>query len=273
MNPQQYNLIAKAIHLLCSESGQTLSLEDLAKEFELSPSHLQKLFKQHVGISPKQFQQHMVLEQAKHCLADHSILDTSLKLDLSGPSRLHDAFVQIEAMTPGEFKTLGSDLNLSYCEESSIFGSMLAVSTERGLFYLGLHDDPMTAIEQVKQAYPKASYEKQPPGSILGFDPISQWPKGKPANLHVSATNFQIQVWKALLHCESGLCHSYQSIAQQIAKPSASRAVGTAIGANPVAFLIPCHRVIRQSGALGGYRWGIEQKQALLSWETALHQT
>ena len=280
---KHYDLISQVINLLCETGGHNLSLEQLAAHTEISPSHLQKCFKHYVGISPKQFQQNLILERAKLSLnvassehshsgpAQNSILQTSLDLALSSPSRLHDVFVQLEAQTPGEFKAMGRNLHLRYCAKSSIFGPLLVVCSERGLFYLGLHEAPFNAITTLKNTYKNARFEQVANHSLLDFDPFQcQLTSTKPIKLHVSATNFQLQVWKALLNCPLAARLSYQDIAKSIGNDNASRAVGTAIGANPVAFLIPCHRVIRQSGALGGYRWGMSNKQALLSWEQAL---
>ena len=271
-----FELISLAISRLCEPDGHRITLEQLATQSHMSPSHFQKCFKQYVGVSPKMFQQNLILERAKLALQPHnskeqSILQTSLTLELSSPSRLHDAFVQIEAQTPGEFKAMGQNLHLKYCAQNSIFGPLLVVFSERGLFYLGLHQEPLHAITDLQHTYPNARFEHVESHSLLGFDPFSQHLNlTSPIKLHVSATNFQLQVWKALLTCPTGTRLSYQNIAKLVGNTKASRAVGTAIGANPVAFLIPCHRVIRQSGALGGYRWGLESKQALLSWEQAL---
>lgn len=285
---KHYDLISQVISRLCEPDGHALSLDQLGAHINMSPSHLQKCFKQYVGISPKMFQQNLILERAKLSLkapdphsetlgskpfaqGQNSILQTSLELSLSSPSRLHDVFVQLEAQTPGEFKAMGLNLHLRYSCESSIFGPLLAVFSDRGLFYLGLHQEPLSAIQSLQNTYKNARFEQVEDHSLLGTDPFQHHSSASnPIKLHVSATNFQLQVWKALLNCPSGARVSYQDIAKAVGNDNASRAVGTAIGANPVAFLIPCHRVIRQSGALGGYRWGLDHKQALLSWEQAL---
>lgn len=280
-NHKHYDLISQVIRRLCENDGHRIPLDQLAAYINMSPSHLQKCFKQYVGISPKMFQQNLILERAKLSLnpanseqttsGQSSLLQTSLELSLSSPSRLHDVFVHLEAQTPGEFKAMGHNLHLRYCSESSIFGPLLAVFSGRGLFYLGLHQEPLGAIQSLKDSYKNARFEQVENHSLLGFDPFQyHLSPANPIKLHVSATNFQLQVWKALLNCPSGARVSYQDIAKAVGNTNASRAVGTAIGANPVAFLIPCHRVIRQSGALGGYRWGLDNKQALLSWEQAL---
>ena len=259
-----FSICSQCIRFLTANPKPQIQLSDLAKQYALSETQLQKIFKQYVGVSPKQFQQSVLVNQSQSTLKGHSLLHTSLQFDLSSPARLHDAYVQITAMSPGEFKSLGETLTLSYCQEDSLFGKMLAITTDRGLFYLGFHDNPLSAIEQITSPYPKAQLVQLDAGSILGYDPVTE---RKPIDVHIAATNFQVHVWQALLSIPAGKLISYKGLADTIGKPTASRAVGQAVGKNPIAALIPCHRVIQQSGALSGYRWGTNTKQGLLAWE------
>lgn len=258
-----FEICRTSIELLTQNPALGNDLNALAARFQLSPSHYQKTFKKLVGISPKQFQQALLVQLSQPKLMRASLLETSEALQLSSPSRLHDAYVQIEAMSPGEFKSLGEQLHFQYTTEPSVFGDMLVITTARGLFYLGFLPQASDVITRIKKQYPKSQLCKseQP---LLGFDPFLEQ---RPMTLHVSATNFQVQVWKALLHSVPGQLTSYKNIAHAIGNPKGARGVGQAVGANPVAYLIPCHRVIKQNGALSGYRWGEPNKQALLAWE------
>lgn len=245
-------------------------LTALAQRYDLSPSHFQKTFKQYVGISPKQFQQSLIVQQAHDPLMQHSLLHTSESLGLSSPSRLHDAFVTIEAISPGEFKSQGADLILRYAFQDSVFGRLLVILSPRGIFYMGFHSSSTSVLENVKQRFPEAQLIAYADNQLLEQDPFIP---SKPIKLHVAATNFQIQVWRALLTTQPGERISYKDIAQKLGNPKGARGVGQAVGANPIAFLIPCHRVIKQSGAISGYRWGVPTKRALLAWEHACHNS
>lgn len=267
MNP--FDVCHHCIELLISDPLLGNDLNALAHRYDLSPSHFQKMFKRHVGITPKQFQQSILTQRAQPMLLTQSALDTSESLQLSSPSRLHDAFVTIEAMSPGEFKSQGASLILRYAQQHTIFGPLLVVLSERGIFYLGFHHDISDTILNIQQRFPKARLIACEDQHLLDHDPFIN-----PSNvtLHLPATNFQVQVWRALLSTRAGQLISYKDIATRIGNPKGSRGVGQAVGANPVAFLIPCHRVIKQSGAISGYRWGVPTKKALLSWEQAQHQ-
>lgn len=244
-----------------------VQLKHFSERYGMGESQFQKIFKQHVGISPKQLQQAILVNQSQKTLRQKSLLQTSLDFDLSSPARLHDAYVQISAMSPGEFKSLGDTLEFRYCEEESILGKLLVISTQRGIFYLGFHEAPIEAVSEVLKPFPNAKRKRQPKGSILGFDPIL---RPQPITAHIAASNFQVHVWQALLDAAPfGHLTSYKAIAETIHKPQASRAIGQAIGKNPIAVLIPCHRVIQQSGALSGYRWGSTVKQGLIALESA----
>jgi AraC family transcriptional regulator of adaptative response/methylated-DNA-[protein]-cysteine methyltransferase len=268
-NASYYSICQHCIETLVNQPSSHIQLKDLAKPFDINETQLQKVFKQYVGVSPKQFQQAVLVNQSQNLLKRTSLLDTSWDFKLSSPARLHDAYVHATAMSPGEFKSLGDKLTFNYCIEHSVLGDMLAISTDRGLFYLGFHEaNTIEAIRKhVLSPYPQAQVCKQPTGSILGFDPITC---KKPIDLHIAATNFQLHVWQALLAIPQGHTTSYQMIANLIDKPKGARAIGQAIGKNPIAALIPCHRVIQQSGALSGYRWGTPTKQGLLAREMAL---
>lgn len=264
-----FDVCRHCIELLLSDPLLGNDLNALASRYELSPSHFQKMFKRYVGVSPKQFQQSILTQRAKPMLLTHSTLHASESLQLSSPSRLHDAFVTIEAMSPGEFKSQGASLVLRYARHQSIFGPVLVVLSPRGIFYLGFHQQITPVINQIQQRFEKATLIACDDNTLLDHDPFLN---PSAITLHLPATNFQVQVWRALLATRAGQLMSYKDIALNIGNPKGSRGVGQAVGANPVAFLIPCHRVIKQSGAISGYRWGVPTKQALLSWEQALTQ-
>lgn len=262
-----FDICRDCIKLLLSDPLLGNNLTDLASRFGLSASHFQKLFKRYVGVSPKQFQQSVLIQQAQPRLLTQSILNTSESLGLSSSSRLHDAFVQIEALSPGEFKSQGEALVLRHARHDSVFGPLVVVLSERGIFYLGFHDDSEEALLNILKRFPKAALIPCEDNSLLSGDPFLS---ASPVKLHVAATNFQVQVWRALLATQPSQLISYKDIANSIGNPKGARGVGQAVGANPVAFLIPCHRVIKQSGAISGYRWGVPAKHALLTWEHAL---
>jgi AraC family transcriptional regulator, regulatory protein of adaptative response / methylated-DNA-[protein]-cysteine methyltransferase len=269
-----YQRIARAIRYLERHLEQQPGLEDLATELDLSPFHCQRLFQRWAGISPKRFLQYLTVEHAKRRLAEsNSLLEASLASGLSGTSRLHDHFVTLEAITPGEFRRRGEGLTIRYGIHDSPFGPMLLAVTERGvcgLYFLG-QAALETLLDELAEDWPEArlAADQQASGTIAerlfagGFNP------GQPLHLLVRGSNFQVSVWKALLRIPPGTLCSYRQLAEAIDRPRAVRAVGSAVGANPISWLIPCHRVIRASGALGGYRWGLTRKQALIAWESA----
>lgn len=263
-----FDICQDCIHRLIQQPSLGNDLEALAKSYCLSTSHFQKTFKHYVGVSPKQFQQSLLVQQASQPLMQQSLLHTSEALGLSSPSRLHDAFVQIEAMSPGEFKSQGEALKLQYGYQESVFGRLLVITSARGIFYLGFHKNSHAVLQDLQQRYPKAQLTPSDDHQMLGHDPFL---KPEPITLSLVGTNFQVQVWRALLSTPAGQTVSYKELAHKIGNPKGARGVGQAVGANPVAFLIPCHRVIKQSGALSGYRWGVPVKQALLAWEHAKH--
>lgn len=247
------------------------TLRDFANTFEISDAHFQKTFKRYVGISPKQFQQSLIMRQSKLLLPKHSIEQTSLDLGLSSSSRLHNTYVSLVAVSPGEFKSQGEKLVFNWCIEPSIFGDILVISTDRGLYYLGFHQahtHQKLILNEINTEYPKAIIQRSP-DPLLGFDPFLE---NKPITLSLNATNFQIKTWQALLSIEHGTLVSYKHIAQLIGQTNAFRAVAKAIGSNPIAFIIPCHRVVKASGAISGYRWGVDYKHKIQVWEHALSQ-
>ncbi|MBZ0309723.1 MAG: methylated-DNA--[protein]-cysteine S-methyltransferase, partial [Anaerolineae bacterium] len=245
------------------------SLEAVAAEVGLSEFHLQRLFKRWAGISPKRFLQFLTAEHAKHLLQNsHNVLDATYESGLSSPGRLHDLMVNIHAMTPGEIKSQGAGLTLYYGIYPTPFGDAVLAVTERGICGLDFITTCEDVILNLIQAeWPlaelKASREKTQPvlEQIFSMD--------TPLSLFLKGTNFQIKVWESLLKIPFGQFATYEDIATSIGQPTAARAVGSAVGSNPVAFLIPCHRVIRKTGAFGNYKWGLSRKKAIIGWEAA----
>lgn len=270
-----YQRIEKAIAYLVERADAQPGLEEIAAHVHLSPFHFQRMFCQWAGTTPKRFLQVLTLERGKLLLdASRSLLDVSHSLGLSGGSRLHDHFVQIEAVTPGEHKSKGRDLQIDYGVHPTPFGEMFVAITRRGICRAGFVD--FTPVDEqlsdLRKTWPLASLTRSEPATRHVIDNMFAAAKADrrgPLSLHVAGTNFQIAVWRALLQIPEGVVVSYAQIARALDHPGASRAVGNAVGANPVAFLIPCHRVIQQSGALGGYRWGPAKKQLIQIWERA----
>ncbi|PQA95912.1 cysteine methyltransferase [Chryseobacterium shigense] len=268
-----YNRIAKAIAYIQSNFRLQPSLEEVAENIHLSPAHFQKIFTEWAGTSPKKFLQFISLEHAKNLLKEEkaTLFDTAYETGLSSTSRLHDLFVNIEGMSPAEYKNGGKSLNIHYSFSKSPFGYVMAASTEKGICSMAFEDDKETALGNLKHAFPNASFfERQDAlqkNALSIFD--KDWTKLNTIKLHLKGTDFQLKVWESLLSIPMGKLSTYGSLAQKIGNPKASRAVGTAIGSNPVAFLIPCHRVIQSTGNLGGYRWGTERKQMMVGWESS----
>ncbi|WP_241280143.1 bifunctional helix-turn-helix domain-containing protein/methylated-DNA--[protein]-cysteine S-methyltransferase [Chryseobacterium cucumeris] len=266
-----YNRIAKAIEYIQSNFRLQPSLEEVAENIHLSPAHFQKIFTDWAGTSPKKFLQFISLEHAKNLLKEEkaSLFDTAYETGLSSTSRLHDLFVKIEGMSPAEYKNGGKSLSIHYSFSESPFGNLLVASTEKGICYMAFEDDKEKAFGELKQKFPNASFiEKQDAlqkNALSIFD--KDWTKLNTIKLHLKGTDFQLKVWESLLTIPMGKLSTYGSLAEKIGNPKASRAVGTAIGSNPVAFLIPCHRVIQSTAHLGGYRWGSDRKQLIVGWE------
>lgn len=268
-----FNRIAEAIIYIQANFKKQPSLEEIAAQVNLSPFHFQKLFTEWAGTSPKRFLQYISIEYAKKLLKENrTLFDTALETGLSGTGRLHDLFIKIEGMTPGEYKNGGENLTINYSFADSPFGNLLVASTKKGICHIAFCNDEHTAIQNLKKQFPLANFiyemDLEQQNAMLIFS--RDWSQLRQIILHVKGSDFQLKVWETLLKIPMGKLATYGSIAQKIQNPKASRAVGTAIGDNPVAFLIPCHRVIQSSGALGGYHWGTDRKSAIIGWEAAL---
>jgi AraC family transcriptional regulator of adaptative response/methylated-DNA-[protein]-cysteine methyltransferase len=267
-NGYHYGVMARALAVLDAE-GPGLSLDDLSARMGMSAAHFQRLFSAWVGVSPKRYQQYLALDQAKRMLAARApVLEAALAAGLSGPGRLHDAMVTWEAMTPGAFARGGAGLAIRWGVAPSPFGPVVAMATDRGL--CGLAFAAETGVEaaaaDLRARWPGAAYVADD-GAVAPLVAGAFGGGGVP--VHAVGAPFQIKVWEALLRIPSGTVATYSEVAAAAGAPQAVRAVGTAIGRNPLSYLIPCHRALRKSGALGGYHWGLPVKRALLAWEAA----
>jgi AraC family transcriptional regulator of adaptative response/methylated-DNA-[protein]-cysteine methyltransferase len=267
-----YSRIAAAIEYLRAHFREQPSLETVAAAVHLSPAHFQRLFSEWAGVSPKQFLQYLSIDFARTRLRNGdrpSLFETALDTGLSSPSRLHELFVNIEAMTPAEFRDGGAGLHIRHSFADTPFGPVFIASTATGICRLVFTDDEAAARNALQQCFPKAILEAGATSvhdEALAFFRRDLNPTSR-LRLHLRGTPFQLKVWEALLKIPAGEIRSYGDLAKEAGNPAASRAVGTAIGSNPVAVLIPCHRVIRSDGGLGGYMWGETRKQAILGWE------
>ncbi|WP_422030372.1 bifunctional helix-turn-helix domain-containing protein/methylated-DNA--[protein]-cysteine S-methyltransferase [Roseovarius sp.] len=268
-----YHVMRRAIDLIDTADGQ-LSLGELASEMNMSPAHFQRLFTQWAGVSPKRYQQYLALGQAKALLAERfTTLETAHELGLSGSGRLHDLFLRWECMSPGDFARRGEGLTIFWGWFDSPFGLALVMGTEKGICGIGFASETgeAAAMEDMISRWPGARFVEDPmmlrPWALAAFGANGQ--EREVAPLYLIGAPFQIKVWEALLQVPSGHVTTYSEIAQAIGKPRAVRAVGTAVGRNPISFLIPCHRALRKSGGLGGYHWGLPVKRAILAWEAA----
>jgi AraC family transcriptional regulator, regulatory protein of adaptative response / methylated-DNA-[protein]-cysteine methyltransferase len=268
---QDYRRIERAIRYLDAHVVDQPSLEDVANEIGLSPFHAQRLFTRWAGISPKRFLGLLTVGHAKAALqAGESVLDATYEVGLSGPSRLHDLFVSYEAMTPGEYKQQGAGLVIRYGIHPTPFGDALLLLTERGIAGLSFVDgDAQAAIEDARAAWPLSRLVEDRPATKAVVERLFEDTGDAAARLLLRGTNFQVKVWSALLRVPSGRVVSYLDIAHAIGQPRAVRAIGNALAHNPLGYLVPCHRVIRATGALGDYRWGQARRRALLAWEAA----
>ena len=270
--PSDYQRIAHAIEWLEANAAEQPNLDALAGELSLSPFHCQRLFKRWAGITPKQFLQGVTAGTAKsHLHQRASVLDAALASGLSGPGRLHDHLITVDAATPGEIKHAGAGLTIRYGEADTPFGRAVIASTPRGICHWSFCDaDPDTpARERLQVEWPQATLIHDDDAQASTVAQVFSSNAATSLRLHLSGTNFQLKVWQALLQIPYGSTTSYGALAEHIEQPSASRAVGTAVGANRIALLIPCHRVLRGTGAIGGYRWGVVRKKVLLAWERA----
>lgn len=268
-----YDRIASAIHFIKDNFRQQPSLEAIAEHVHLSPFHFQKLFSDWAGVSPKKFLQYLSIEYAKGMLREKQVtlFDAAYETGLSGTGRLHDLFMTIEGMTPGEYKNGGEALKINFSFSETIFGNVIIASTRKGICYLAFYDDKNEAVTELRKAFPNAVYEQMTDlhqANGLSFF-SKKWDDSDAIKLHLKGTPFQIKVWEALLKIPMGQLSTYSGIAGIIDNSKASRAVGSAVGDNPVAFLIPCHRVIRSTGESGHYHWGHVRKTAMIGWEAA----
>ena len=270
---QDFQRIEQAIRFIRENFRDQPDLDEIARQIHLSPFHFQRLFKEWAGVSPKKFLQYTSIEYAKQLLLEQNTLATvSFETGLSGTSRLHDLFIQIEGMTPGEYQHGGKNLHINYSHAETIFGDILIASTEKGICHISFIQESQYSPEtEIINRFPESTLEQktdlhQQEALKLFRD---DWSDLNRIKLHLKGTPFQIKVWNALLHIPIGSLKSYLNIANEIDDAKASRAVGTAIGNNPIAFLIPCHRVITSSGNLGGYHWGIDRKSAMIGWEAS----
>lgn len=268
-----YKRIAEAIEFIKANFKEQPSLDELAEKVHLSPFHFQRLFTEWAGTSPKKFLQYISVEHAKKILRENkaSLFETAFETGLSGTSRLHDLFISIEGMSPATYKHGGKNLLINYTLTGSPFGDLLVASTDKGVCHLAFIEDQESGIEELRTQFPNASFRNETDdlqqNALSVFrDEGNSLPGIK---LHLKGSSFQLKVWESLLKIPLGQLQTYGAIAREIELPNASRAVGTAIGSNPIAFLIPCHRVIRAGGTLGGYKWGNTRKTALIGWEGA----
>ena len=269
-----YQRIAQAIEFINANAKQQPSLENIAAHLHLSPFHFQRLYSQWAGVAPKKYLQILTVDRAKQLLAQSKPLaEVSDSVGLSGSSRLHDHFVQLEAASPGEFKAGGAGMEIRYSVIGGPFGDAFIAVTPRGICKLSFlsNNNIEQQIVDLNAQWPAAKLVNQASETTQMVEALfagKQTING-PLSLYVKGTNFQINVWRALLQIEPGCINSYAQVAAAVGKPKAYRAVGTAIGSNQVAFFIPCHRVLQQSGQIGGYLWGETRKHAIHAWESA----
>ncbi|MCF5766610.1 bifunctional transcriptional activator/DNA repair enzyme AdaA [Aeromonas veronii] len=272
-----YARIADAIRFIASQVERQPTLDEIAAHVHLSPFHFQRLFSRWAGVTPKRYLQVLTLERAKALLQEsRPLLEVADTLGLSSGSRLYDHFVQLEAVTPGEYKQRGAGLVIDHGVHDTPFGQAFVALTQRGVCNFSFLDEKATEVPlaALARSWPAATLQEAPSrtqGVIHTMFDGNQAPD-RPISLHVSGTNFQISVWRALLQIPPAKVASYAQVASAIGNPKAARAVGLAVGANPVALMIPCHRVIQQNGKLGGYHWGETRKQAIHAWEAARYE-
>ncbi|ANM12352.1 MULTISPECIES: methylated-DNA--[protein]-cysteine S-methyltransferase [unclassified Rhizobium] len=271
-----YDIVRRVIELITEDYRDQPSLEAIAARLNQSPTQLQKTFTRWAGLSPKGFLQAVTLDHAKRLLRqeDMPLLETSIEVGLSGPSRLHDLFVTHEAMSPGEWKAKGGGLTIRYGFHICPFGVALIMVTDRGLAGLAFSDsgDEKACLEDMTCRWPNAQYvedlQATVPYAARIFEP-GKWSSEQPLRVVLIGTDFQVSVWQSLMKIPFGKAVTYSDIAKDIGRPTAQRAVGAAVGANPISFVVPCHRAVGKNGALTGYHWGLTRKRAMLGWESA----
>ena len=275
MNTRQaetdYKRIESAIHFIGQNYTNQPSLEEVAAHVHMSPYHFQRLFTRWAGISPKKFLQYLTLRYAKDQLRDDlSLEEIAYEAGLSGPSRLHDLFINMEGMTPGQYKKSGKGITINYGFHLSPFGKyILAATSDQRICGLEFTEDETKAVESLRQHWRESKLEHNPRFTFpLAKELFSQGP-ATPLNLLVKGTPYQLKVWETLLKIPFGELVSYQAVSRHVQNPQGLQATGGAIGKNPVAFLIPCHRVVRKTGEINGYRWGLDRKMAMIGWEAA----
>jgi AraC family transcriptional regulator, regulatory protein of adaptative response / methylated-DNA-[protein]-cysteine methyltransferase len=268
-----YERVRRIVAFISERWREQPSLDDIAAHVGLSTTHVHHLFRRWCGLTPKAFLQALTLDSAKALLADAaSVLDAAYEVGLSGPGRLHDLFVTHEAMTPGDYKSGGAGLVMRFGFHPSPFGEAILVASERGLAGLGFVDEAnrTAALADMRRRWPRAEYVEDAattaPLARRIFDPKT-WAADRPLRVVLIGTDFEVRVWQTLLRIPLGKATTYSDIACRLGKASASRAVGAAVGKNPISFVVPCHRVLGRSGALTGYHWGLTRKQAILGWE------
>ena len=269
-----YNRIADAIRFIKKNYRTQPKLEEIAEHINMSPFHFQRMFSEWAGTTPKRFLQYLNIEYAKKILKEtHATLfDTACELGLSGTGRLHDLFINIEGMTPGEYKNGGLALNINYSFADTPFGKIIAASTDKGVCHMAFVDEgERRAFDHLRSIFPNAKYVLSPDTkqqhALSVFD--RDWNRLEEIKLHLKGTEFQLKVWETLLKIPAGGLATYAYLATKSGYNGACRAVGTAVGKNPVAFLIPCHRVIKATGEPGNYHWGKMRKNAIIGWEAA----
>jgi len=271
-----YDLVKHTLAFISENWREQPSLDTLADQAGLSPTHLQRLFTRWAGLSPKAFLQAVTLDHARGLLRDSaSILDASYELGLSGPGRLHDLFVTHEGMSPGIYKAHGRGLNIQYGFHDCPFGRALILITSEGLAGLAFadHGKEKSALADMTARWPEATYVEDQQATAAYARRIfesERWKPDQPLKIVFIGTDFEIRVWETILRIPFGKASSYSDIACHIGKPKAARAVGSAVGKNPISFVVPCHRVLEKSGGLGGYHWGLTRKRAILGWEAGI---
>jgi AraC family transcriptional regulator of adaptative response/methylated-DNA-[protein]-cysteine methyltransferase len=272
-NNINFDRIAEAINYIKLNFKTQPSLDEVAEKVNLSPYHFQRMFTDWAGISPKKFLQYLSLDYAKGILKEQqaTLFDAAFETGLSGTGRLHDLFINIEGMTPAEYKNGGKALSINFSYAETPFGNIIVASTQKGICYIAFADDKDEAFNNLYAQFPNASYyqvvDLAQQNALYIF--TRDWSQLSSIKLHLKGTSFQLKVWEALLKIPMGGLNTYSTVARTVELPAASRAVGSAIGANPVAFLIPCHRVIKSTGETGQYHWGAGRKSAIIGWEAA----